>query len=543
MPMGWCFILVCSGLFPAASPNAPRALDSFVPADSAVWVEVTKASQWGQAAADDQLGRWLMHVRPVHRFARAWRQMQLMLDLTGPQMIQQYLGKKVILLSPPPEASLGITPAPGSAPGNAPETTTAPTLVLLSKVDRQALTQLVKKLELTELQNLGRFTLYQTPDEQTLLALSPEDQVMAITATAHQKYLTQIVQNSHRTLDQQTAFQTWNQQVPAQAVLRGIVRGNDQQSHRFYLTPTEKGLVAHYVGRMPQWDAWLTRFAPIQRREFGPLPAKMMAALSINIHDNAPADAGRLDRILEPKNYRKDIQPKLGQSMVFFLEQPAKDQMIPALGIALEMKDPTLGGDLDMYMKNLMLVASMTMQRQSLQRTPPPGSSPEQRLPMPIQARLVQHNQIAYRTATVGNVQIRQSGKKIVKPVHLSWGTIGKWYVVSSDEQTFKHCVEGCPPQGCAKTGCPMHEKVLAPTDIQVPAMADLRVQPKMLANHISQMVTRWQADNKDPRKAILFQKTLSFCNVLKRYQQLQISVHYDDAKQIIAQCKLVTQP
>jgi len=502
---------------PQDAPLISDPVGQWIPADSAMVVEISNAKQWSGNFGDNQLGQMLIRFSPANRFVRGWHRMQRMLGQTHDEMVDNYFGQSVVLV--------------------AAHTGTQSPMVIISKLrSRQVALDMIAKLQLELRENFEDHQIFQTPDGGAILSLHDTSPTIILTSEHNTPYLKRLIlaARTEPLLKNDPAFLAFLASTPDDAVLKGYIRPADGEKHSFFITNHADAIQAQYVGKTPQITDILSRLGSNEPHQFGPLPANCIAALAVNLNAQNTKSIDLLDMLIAPKTYAKDLQPKLGKSVVFFFNKPEQKQMLPAVGIALQMKDQNLSSDLDTFMKNIMVVSSMTLGKK---RTPQPG----QNAPpvMPVQATLIKHNQTAYRTAQVANIKMVQHGLTIVTPIGLSWGRINDWYVVSSDKQTFCASIDN----SCQKT--PFMTSALNPVE-EVPGtrIAQMLLKPQVLIDHLKRFAHDEPQTPKitSPRRSHRRQSPIELsdlCAALQQFSQMSVNVYRDDQNQMVAHIKI----
>lgn len=547
MPMSGLVLLLSGWMAVVSAPPADTTLltdpvGQWIPADTAVVVEVTNAGKWSEGFSDNQLGQILIRFSPANRFVRGWRRMQRMLEQSSGQMVDKYFGKSVVLL------------AAYTSPGS-------PMVIVSRLTDRQTALDLITKLELEEREVYADHHVYQTPDGGAILSLHDNSPTIIFTSERNTAYLKRLIDaaKTEPLLKDDKAFGQFMAATPADAVVKGYIRPlDDTEKHSFYVTYDATGIRGQYIGKMPQIADVLSQLGSANMpHSFGPLPPDCMAAVSINLGNSHPQTVEFINRIIAPKSFVDDVQPKLGKSMVVFLTKPQQLQMIPALGIAIQMKDTDLTADMDTFMKNLMVVSSLSLEKRHKPATPDQAEKPEADQPIqPVQPTLVVHNKTAYRTAPVANIKMIQQGLTVVTPIQMSWGRINDWYVISSDKETFCQCVDN-PTDKPALIQPVNHAQPIATPGTPI---AELQIKPQVLVDHLERFAHDEPAavdpgDRPMPPGGTDGQyygrrryrqppiRISDFCDGLSQFSQMRISIYRDDQNQMVTQVELTKKP
>lgn len=530
MPMSGLVLILSGWMAVTAAPPQTASLTSapigqWIPADTAVVVEVTDAGKWSTGFGDNQLGQILIRFSPANRFILGWRRMQRMLGQSSAEMVDNYFGKSVVLLA----AHSG---------------TGSPMVIASRLANRKLALELIQKLELQEREVYCDHHIYQTPDGGAILSLHDTTPTIILTSERNTPYLKRLIDaaKTEPLLKDDKTFTEFLASTPSDAVLKGYIRADFEDiKHSFHVTHTDNALRGKYIGKMPEMMQVLSQLGSNEPHRFGPLPPDCMAALSVNLSTTHPKTVDLIDKVLAPKTFLKDIQPKLGQSMVLFLNKPVQSQMIPSLGIAIQMKDTDLAADMDTFMKNVMVVSSMSLEKRQSQPSPP-GNQPS---PPPVQPTLVTHNKTAYRTAPVANIKMIQQGMTVITPIELSWGRINDWYVISSDKQTFCECVDNSTD----KTNLIQPTAMLKPQQTPGQSVAQLQIKPHVLVEHLKRFIPAEPEQNHaSPSDSQRFYHPRAFsindlCSALDQFTSMQINVYRDTQNQMVTQMEMIKKP
>jgi hypothetical protein len=501
-------------------------IDQWIPADTAVVVEVNHAGQWSESFGDNQLGQILLRVTPANRFIRGWRRMQRMLGQTSAQMVDNYFGQSVILL------------AAHTDPGS-------PMVIISRLANRELATDLIQKLQLEEREVFEDHHIYQTPDAGAILSLHDTSPTIIFTSERNTAYLKRLIlaAKTEPLLKDDKVFNQFLTAIPDNTVLKGYVRPDGDEKHSFFVTNDANAIKAQYIGKMSEMMSVLSQLGSNEPHQFGPLPPDCMAALSVNLNHQQLQDTSvveMINKIIAPKTFAADLQPKLGKSIVLFLNKPDQMQMLPAVGIALQMKDHDLTADMDTFMKNVMVVSTMSMEKQ---RSQEPGQA--QQPIAPVQPTLVTHNKTAYRTAPVANIKMIQQGMTVITPIQLSWGRINDWYVICSDKQTFCQCVDNPADKQSLIQPVAVAQAPQATTT----QIAELQIKPQVLIDHLQRFTQDEPLDEQpmhERRRSYYRPRPISIrdlCTALDKFTQMRINIVRDAQNRMITHLEMDKKP
>ena len=221
--------------------------------------------------------------------------------------------------------------------------------------------------------------------------------------------------------------------------------GNSKGTERHAAAVVRHGrdLTVHYV-------ATGTKLARIDRRaahsagvDFGLLPAATVSAATINMLDRSPRQFGLLDLLLFPHKIGAQILPKLSPPMIVFLGtvpgaevRPDPGGAVPVVGAAVKLNDYTAARDLDRLVAGLHLVANL--RELDLIRSV-------------FGLRRVKAGDTTFHVADFGEALSKRLKDPQLSPLlrlpssagltRLSFGRIGQWYVLCSQEAFFRRCI------------------------------------------------------------------------------------------------------
>ncbi len=232
--------------------------------------------------------------------------------------------------------------------------------------------------------------------------------------------------------------------LPAQHHAKLYARNAEHtEQHAVAIVRGENDVKVHYAAIMPTFDELAKQFYVGQGVDFGILPDSTISAASINLMKKTPEHIQFFNLLLFPRSLQTHVLPKLSTPVVVFLGKVAGERVkpdpgfdVPAIGVAVRLKDPSVSADLDRLVMSLRFIANLSeldlassfFESARLVPGPPP-----------------------FRVADFGNALVKQIDDDRLKRwaelptsaglTQLSFGRIGDWYVVCSQEAFFEDCV------------------------------------------------------------------------------------------------------
>jgi len=403
--------------------TAQEDASQFLPADTGAFVQINDLATWRHLIADDPLFGPIRDALPHNRHHDAWLSIQQTLEMSGDEIVDRYFGSRVVIAGPRPGWNQPITLMLHVAPDHS-----------------QAL---IDRLELEALPKSGAFAMYSTHDNSTRFAFGR--QWVAIAQSQHEPYLRQVLDDIERpdALSDDPDFQQWMDRLPADRIAFGFFRGHPSDHTAAVAVINDPSrFTLHYVGRPPHVDTMFEQIGEANAREVGPLPRTVLAVASINVRDPWPDNTAPLDRLLGGKSFATDILPHIDAPLLLFMgendalsdapgrhgDSPGESGVsIPVIGMAVKMRDAKVADDLIEMVDNAMLVASVATVNWG---TPP------------IMTQNARHGEHRYRVADVGVVLAVRTGRHDLMQVRLSYGPVGEWFVICSNDQYFNTCID-----------------------------------------------------------------------------------------------------
>ena len=465
-------LLGLGGLLLTSPAPAQDALDPgplhLAPADTGLYIQVDRAAQWWLDAKNDPIVQQILPHTRLRRPPEAWLFIQAALGMTGDQVMRTYFGNTVAL----------IVSEPGPhKPG-----------VVVTEVQPSQAQLLRQRLELREVGMVGRFLTYSSRDDKSRFAF--DDRWMIFSGGEHAGFFHGVLKNANAengaSLAGDPEFRQWVARLPQQRrAMLFARRPQRQEVHALAVVPKAgtRDFSVHYVGRSPASKDLVSKLGNAGPPWFPGLPIEdTIAALTLNVYDPRPADTAMLDRLLAPRDFKRDVLPLLSAPVVGFLGQVRGDQLdpdpgfrVPVLGLALKMKDPAVASDLDLVMDRLVLLANVATAKWGTE---------------PVALSIQEHGGASYRVADVGAVLAQRARRPELKALKLAYGPVGDWYVLCTQDEFFRRCRAGAEGGRGFLDGAPIAaDDPGASSPVPIGALV---VRPGLLAEHLGTWVAHW---------------------------------------------------
>ena len=303
---------------------------------------------------------------------------------------------------------------------------------MMMRVQSEDMQVLVKNLSLEALEKAGSSSVFSTRDNTTRLGVTKH--WLTISRAIHEPYMRQVLVSGKTGpfLADDLEYQKWMSRLPRPHNAMAFFRGHESgHTAALALVDSDKRLTLHYTGRPPHCDELFNMLGEAGALDLGPLPRSVVAAATINIYDNQPVGETSFDRLIAPKTYAKDILPFIDAPLVVFLAVSQEPGSLPAIGMAIKLRDQEGGvqvtRDLQLIIDNAMMVASVNT---AAWGTPP------------ILTQSGRHGEHRYRMADIGVVMAKHTGRNELLQVRFSYGKVGNWFVACSSDKVFNQCLD-----------------------------------------------------------------------------------------------------
>lgn len=407
-------LTLCTATLLRAADNPAQ----LAPADANVFVQINDLATLRADWANDPLAKYLQQYMPPHHEPQAWQDIQTMLGLSGEQIIDTYFGKTLSLFA------VGTGEKP---PG-----------LVLSRVNADDSKAAVQKLGLESMGKFGMFELYQPSDGKGRIAVS--DQWVAMGDPKHDDFIRNALTDAGKgaALADNAQFKQWTSKLPGGWTAMGFVRDKDKDEvHTAGAYRDQRNLTLEYAGHSPHLSKVYEKLSDARATEFGPLPTSTIGAMTINVYDKTPDPRAVkfFDSILAPKSYMNEVLPKIGAPVVTFLGElksseiePNPGLSVPVIGVAIHLKDASVGDDLDRILNSSLVFANLATMQWAVD---------------PIGLTTGEYNGSKYSVADMGKPLSQKARRpEIAGLVKLTYGRIGDWYVICSHEKFYRQCLD-----------------------------------------------------------------------------------------------------
>ena len=464
----------------AAYPAGLQAQDGakLAPADAGLFVQVDGLAKWRTQLNDDAIWAVLRPHLPDPEDNPVWQNIQTALGMTGPDLFDHFFGKSVVLI---------VSEVGDHKPG-----------VIFSRIDKADGQLAIERLQLQPTDTFGAFKCYTTPDGNGHFAFS--DEWMAMCDTQAETFAMSVLKRigSGKSLADDAGFKSWTGKLPAQRDATVFARvplpaGADQAAdqparltqHALSLTRSGKDLSVHYAGEAGAFLSKLGTLGPVTTVDFGPLPASVCGAVSLNFFNHNPADVERLKALLPAKDLGKDVLSKLSGPIVLGVATPTGNPGAdpaaappPALALAVRMGDRSVAQDLGGMVNTLAVLANIKGQ--------------EWKAPL-IKISAAHHGQVNYQTANLGAFLASRGRRPEMASIELCFGSVGDWYLLTTSRAFFDQCVDAAAGNPGARLAQAADLKPLTLADTSNP-IAALVVRGPDLATQLRNLAPKMQA-------------------------------------------------
>lgn len=389
---------------------------NLAPADTPVFIHINEPADWFADMTDGPLGeKW----RAMVQEAKGSGDLLAALDMDVDQFMDAYFGSDIVVLGQ------GKDDEGQEGPG-----------VIFTKVNQDKRAHAIESLALKQQGDIAGNPVY-TGDDGNGFIVMTEDWVAMCDLKSYaylQSILTQPA-NAPRLVDTDH-YEKWIKELPVDRAMTLLAIESDDAQHAIGVVRDGKGLDATYLGTTPDYDEIMSMLGETSVATFGPLPAETISATTFNIKasDESRAGMDKLNVLLNGKSFVDDVLPKLDPPTVLFMGSvagdrvdPAVDVEVPTLGMAFNMNDATAAKDMDLMFDNVVMLANVAV--------------------MNFEAGLIPQRTVDYGGATF---KVAELGKPIAQglefpelaPIQIVYGSVGDYYVVCSQEQFFKQCID-----------------------------------------------------------------------------------------------------
>ncbi len=386
---------------------------SLVPADAAVFMEVHDLAALRKDWVGDPLAKFLRDNLPMVPEPQGWLDVQKALGLSGDEIVDRFFGKTAAMVAFNPE---------DDEPG-----------MIITKVSDGDAALAVEKLQLVHVKDFAGYRGFKSADEKAHLAIG-KGWIIVV----HPRYsglAQKALETGENTLAKNDLYKSWIAKLPrGDRAATVYVRQSDEDVHALGVYRKERDLTIQYRGKSPQLAELAAYLGDGGALDFGPLPASAIAAISMNLLPPPGPDGKKLDRLFPGKSFTNDIHARLASPSVLFLGEVPGDRLtpnpglsIPVAGLSLKLKDPAVAEDLTKAIDGLMFVANL--------------AAAKWEGPL-VEVNPQTHSEVTFRNANIGAALAHRTSRAELRPLSLSYGRVGDWYVICTQDQFFQQCID-----------------------------------------------------------------------------------------------------
>jgi hypothetical protein len=414
--------------------------------------------------------------------------------------------------------------------------------LVVTKVSDADAAVAIQRLHLKQVEAFGEggaFRVFKSQENESRIAIGKGWAVVA--RPEYAAAAKAVLEGRGKSLADLPAFREWTARLPeGKRSATAFIRAADDNVHVLGAYRKGRDVTFHYRGKSPQYADLLAHVGDGKALDFGPLPASTIAAVNLNLRLPEALDTKQLDRMFPGKTFRKDIQPKLGAPAVAFLGEVPGDKLEPGLGfalpvtgVALKLKDPKVADDLNLAINSLLILANF--------------AAAKWELPM-IEVKEHRHGETTFRAANIGAAIAKRAGRDEFKPVSVSYGRVGDWYIICTQEQFFTQCIDAAADP--SKSFAASQAVTAMPLKEHEGAIATAVLKPAALAAHLESWLGHWKGVYPDVFKsaaqtepptpeAQLIRGGQILAGLLDHYQSMTLQA-YRDGDGIAAQADVV---
>lgn len=398
------------------APAWAQAPAELAPADTSVFIHINEPASWLGDLTQGPLGqKWRDKVEQAEGSGDLLAAMGMNVD----QFMDAYFGKDVVVLSQ------GQNDDGSDKPG-----------VIFTKVEQADRNHAITSLGLKKQGDLAGNPVYTGDDGNGYIVMM--DEWVAMCDLEAYDYLGTILSqkaNAPRLADTDH-YAKWTKELPDDRSMTLLAIENKDSQHAIGVVRKGKGMDATYLGISPDFDELMAMLGETSVAEFGPLPVETISAITFNIEpdDEARKNMDNLNMLVGGKSFVDDVLPKFDPPTVLFMGsvagnsvEPAVGVQIPVSGMAFKMNDASVAADMNMMFDNVVMLSNVAV--------------------MNFEAGLIPQSAATYGGSSY---KIAEIGKPIAQgldfpelaPIQIVYGTVGDYYVVCTQENFFKQCVD-----------------------------------------------------------------------------------------------------
>lgn len=402
------------------------------PASARLYARVDNIASLSDADAADPMAQYVWRVVEAMQLPQAWGAASKNLGIDSRAMFSRYFGQTAAVIEQKIDNKREI--------------------VVMSRAGEHDIHALIEAMALSPFgspSQVGPFAMYQFTEGQRGYVIALGKRWFALTAASnveHLYYLLSGAAQDQPTLADDEAYQQMLAQLPARRVALMFTRNaKNTEHHALAVTADGPNMAVHYTAIIPNMEKFIPGLTQTRGVDFGPLPASTIAAATINIFHSAPP--GLTDSKSGPAlpdAVREKILPGLTPPLIVYLASldhqmvtPDPGVTVPVLGIAVKITDPAVAVELDRLVRYAHFLLSLG-ELDVVQGF--------------FGVRTVEKSGVRFSVADFGRAIARriedpQFAKLVNLPssaglTQISFGRIGEWYVLCSQEAFFEQCID-----------------------------------------------------------------------------------------------------
>lgn len=398
------------------APAWAQSPAELAPADTSVFIHINEPADWFGDLTQGPLGeKWRNMVQEAEGTGDLLSAMGMNVD----QFMDAYFGGDVVIIGQ------GKDKDGNELPG-----------AIFTKVNQVDRAHAIESLGLKRQGDIAGNPVYSGDDGDGYIVMT--DDWVAMCDLNSYAYLQQVLTqptNAARLADTET-YAKWTKELPADRSMTMLAFESKDSQHAMGIVRKGKGMDATYLGTSPDFDRMMAMLGETSVAEFGPLPVETISAITFNIEANEDSRPGmdKLDVLLNGKSFVEGVLPKLDPPSVFFMGSiagntvdPAVSVQVPVTGMAFKMNDASAAADMDMMFNNVVMLSNVAVMGFEA------GLIPQ---------RVAEYGGSAFKVAEVGKPIAEGLSFPELAPIQIVYGVVGDYYVVCTQEQFFKQCVD-----------------------------------------------------------------------------------------------------
>ncbi len=398
------------------APAWAQSPAELAPADTSVFIHINEPADWLGDLTQGPLGeKW----RTMVQETEGTGDLLAALDMNVDQFMDAYFGSDVVILSQ------GKDKDGNELPG-----------AIFTKVSQVDRAHAIESLGLKLQGDIAGNPVYTGEDGNGYIVMT-KDWVAMCDLEAYeylQSILTQPA-DAPRLADTET-YAKWTKELPEDRAMTLLAIESKESQHAVGVVRKGMGMDATYLGMSPDYNQMMAMLGETTVAEFGPLPAETISAITFNIKATEESRPGldKLNMLLNGKSFVDGVLPKLDPPTVLFMGavagdsvDPAVSVQVPVTGMAFKMNDASAATDMNLMFDNVVMLTNVAVMGFEA------GMIPQ---------RTGEYGGSSFKVAEVGKPIAQGLEFPELAPIQIVYGSIGDYYVVCTQEQFFKKCVD-----------------------------------------------------------------------------------------------------